>query len=122
MKFLFFLFIIGGVFFLLEILKDHIELNTYIKAHQKYSDFTKKCFSWIEEISDKSKQKELLTYYLENISISTHKSQESSEKEIIDKSRKIYQYRNHILKNWGDHIPSLKAEVRDLRINQILEN
>lgn len=117
MKFIFLIFIIGGVFFLLEILKDHIELNTYIKAHQKYSDFTKKCFSWIEEISDKSKQKELLTYYLENISI-----QESSEKEIIDKSRKIYQYRNHILKNWGDHIPSLKTEVRDLRINQILEN
>ena len=115
MKFIFFIVIVALLVILINTIMDHIQLNRFMKAHRKYSDFMSQCFNWMDEIPDKSKQKEFLTYYLENISAGTDKN------DIIDKSLKIYQYKNYIIEKWGEEIPSLRAEIRDLKINQILQ-
>jgi len=116
MKFLFFIVIIFIIFLFLNVIMDHIELNRFMKAHRKYSDFMSQCFNWMDEMTNKSKQQEFLTYYLENISAGTKKD------DIIDKSSKIYQYENHIIEKWGDEIPSLRVEIRDRKIKQILQS
>lgn len=95
---------------------DHIELNRFMKAHRKYCDFTSQCFNWMDEMTNKSKQQEFLTYYLENISTGVDK------RDIKDKSSRIYQYENHIIEKWGDEIPSLRVEIRDRKIKQILQS
>jgi hypothetical protein len=40
----------------------------------------------------------------------------------IKKYERIPEFRNHIEMKWGNHIPSLKKEIRDRKIKSILND
>lgn len=79
-----------------------------------WSKLHKELLDWSEEITDKDVKKEYLLYCIDIISTNGSLNIESLKDIDIDKTK------NDIIKKFSNHIPSLKQEVRENRINKIL--
>lgn len=68
---------------------------------------------WADEIKDPSVKNEYITFCVANLQ-SISKSHDGSLK--FD----VQGHRNEIIRKYSNHIPSLKQEIRDMKIKQIL--
>jgi hypothetical protein len=84
-----------------------------MKTISDWSDFNKQTIEWADEIKDEKVKNLYLNYLFEKISLYP-----------TDNIDKIYfdfdKHRQEIVDKFGKHIPSLLIEVRDEKINEIL--
>ena len=102
-----------GMFYqMIKTLKIHKKREKILK---EYHDFSMQVFDWIKEIKDPDKVNEILSYHISEIST-------SSLEDGLIKWKRISEFKTYILEHWGQDIPSLKQQIRDEKINSILDN
>jgi hypothetical protein len=79
-----------------------------------WSKFHKQLLDWSEEILDQEIKKEYLLHCVGVLSDNNNINIEGLKNMDIDKAK------NDIIKRFSNHIPSLKQEIRENRINKIL--
>ena len=79
-----------------------------------WSKFHKQLLEWSEEILDQEVKKEYLLHCVSILSDNNNINIEGLKNMDIDKAK------GDIIKKFSNHIPSLKQEVRETRINKIL--
>lgn len=88
-----------------------------MKRLNDFSDFNKTVFSWIEEITDVS----VRTQYLNYCSMLITLNYDETIRNYLDGDNdKIQEIKEEIFMRFGSHIPSLKKEFRDKKLNEIL--
>lgn len=92
-------------------IKDHRKTMNKMKD---WSKFHKQLLEWSEEILDQEVKKEYLLHCVSLISSNGSMNIEGLKFMDIDKAK------DDIIKKFSNHIPSLKQEVRETRINKIL--
>lgn len=102
------------IHFLYILVKHHIGLLRQQKILDEYHEFSMKVLDWSKEIKDFNKSSELLYYHITYIST-------AHLEEVKLKWEKIPEFQKYIEDNWGQDIPSLKKQIRDRKINSILE-
>ena len=100
--------------YIYHMIKTYQGFNRKQKILEEYHEFSMQVLDWSKEIKDINKSSELLYYHITYIST-------SSLEEAIIKSKKIPEFRKYIEDTWGQDIPSLKNQIRDRKINSILE-
>ena len=81
-----------------------------MKAISDWSDFNKQTLEWADEIKDEEVKNLYLNFLFEKISLYTNDNFEFD----INKSKQ------EIIDRFGKHIPSILIEVRDEKIDEIL--
>jgi len=72
-------------------------------------------FSWVKSCKDNQAAIEILEY-------ETNLMKNVKEfEDAVYQSRFINKYKQEIYQKWGSHIPELKAQIREDKINSILE-
>lgn len=79
-----------------------------------WSKLHKELLDWSEEITNKDVKKEYLLHCVSLLSNNNNINIEGLKNMDIDKAK------DDIIKRFSNHIPSLKQEVRETRINKIL--
>jgi hypothetical protein len=95
-------------------IKSYQVFNRKQKILEEYHEFSMQVLDWSKEIKELNRGYELLHYHINYIST-------SSLEEALIKWKKIPKFRKHIEDTWGQDIPSLKKQIRDKKINSILE-
>ena len=103
------------------LIKTFVSLAVDINGHRKtmnkmkdWSKFHKQLLDWSEEILDQEIKKEYLLHCVSILSNNNNINIEGLKNMDIDKAK------DDIIKRFSNHIPSLKQEVRETRINKIL--
>ena len=114
-----FTFIILG-FAIFTIWQFTVSLRTFHKRRKRldtFSEFNKKVLSWVEEIKDNQVKNDYLMYCSNMVSLNYDKVIH----EYLDgDDDKIEEIKMDIFHRFGDHIPTLKKEFRDKRLERIL--
>lgn len=84
------------------------------KKLNEWSEFNKKLLNWGDEIVDKSVKQEYLQFCIDRIMIT--KSMDITSITNMD----LDILKQEVIRRYSNHIPSLKKEVRDQKINKIL--
>lgn len=84
-----------------------------ISKMEKMRNFLSETVTWAEEISDPNIKNEYLRFCVDNLK-KVSKSVDEAVKFDIES------HRQEIIRKYSNHIPSLKQEVRDMKIKQIL--
>jgi hypothetical protein len=110
MKVLFFLFIIPSVIFFF-LIREFLDMRRRSRGLERWKNFNEKTISWAKEIQDSKVKEEYVKYCMEMlVATSSTKvvvfSEEEQTQKIIDK--------------FGNHIPSIVENIRDKKINEIL--
>lgn len=84
-----------------------------IAKMEKMRNFLSDTVTWAKEISDLNIKSEYLRFCMDNLK-KVSKSVDGAVKFDIDS------YRKEIIRKYSNHIPSLKQEVRDMKLKQIL--
>ena len=82
-----------------------------------YSDFNKEVLSWVEEITDIAIRSQYLNYCSTLITLNYD---ETIRSYLDGDNDKIQEIKEEIFMRFGNHIPSLKKEFRDKKLNEIL--
>lgn len=93
---------------------ENIRYRRRMKNLKKWSQFQARKVDWADEIKDP----DIKTKFIINcVSRLTHKYEEREEEiqNFDEESEKL-----KIVKEWGEHIPSLKQEWREGQLNKIL--
>ena len=85
-----------------------------MKAISDWSDFNKQTLDWADEIKDDKVKNLLADFLFEKISLYTNDNAAVVYEFDINKSKQ------EIIDKFGKHIPSLLIEVRDEKIDEIL--
>jgi hypothetical protein len=89
-----------------------IRLHYRSYLFDKWMDFNDQMLHWALEIKNTSKKTEFLNFYT---SIKT-----SSPDDARKNYHRIKEIRKQIIEKWANDIPSLKIEIRDSKIDEIL--
>lgn len=103
-------FLLILIFFLIvffKIINDHRKLMRSIRASEKWLEFNQQVTSWISECDDPKSKIELLKYGMIIL-------------ETTPDEHKIKNFKKTIVEKWGNHIPSLRQEFREIKLNQLL--
>jgi late competence protein required for DNA uptake (superfamily II DNA/RNA helicase) len=115
MKFIFLviyiLLLCGTVYRMIKTNKIH---KKRLKMLKEYHNFSMQVFDWIKEIKNTDKVNEVLSYHIDEIF-------SSSPEDRLRKWEKISEFKNYIVEHWGQYIPSLKQQIRDEKIDSILD-
>jgi len=107
---------IFGIALISLIIKFIREMVIYRRQSRKlkqWSKFNKEIAEWSNEISDFNLRSEYMNECLRRI-VSPLREEEFSEMCVEKEIEKVYN-------KWGNHIPSLKQRVRELRLNKIIK-
>lgn len=118
-----FLVIIGFVFLTQLIYQFSVTLIRHRRSMKKlnqWSDFNNTLMSWGEEIQDNDIKYEFMMYCLDNLTEQHIALRDSDVNSEYINNFDIESEKIKIFNKWGQHIPSLRAEIRNKRINQII--
>ena len=106
--------IIFGVVTFIRAISIGIISRRRIAKMEKMRKLMSDTLKWAEEITDPVIKNEYLLFCVSNL-------QKISKN--LDEALKfdVESHRQDIIKKYSNHIPSLKQEMRDMKINQILE-
>lgn len=112
------LILVIPAFFAIKMLLSFVlDVSGHRKTMKKMKDWSKlhkELLDWSEEITDKDVKKEYLLHCVDIISNNRILDSESLRTVDISKTRE------DIVSKFSNHIPSLKQELRENRINKIL--
>ena len=100
------------IFQIFKILRDHRRIN---KRMDEYSQFNYQMLAWADEITDMSVRTDYLVFCVEEFTL---KSCDFNSK---IQNRDLVKLKNEIIEKYSNHIPSLKQEVREKKLNKLLK-
>jgi len=100
-------------FVIINMIKFMFKSNSDLKRIKDWSDFNAEKLSYVDEISD-DKKREYIEWCL-STTLGNINDIGSVKKLNIDKMRK------ELIDKFGEHIPSLRREIRNNRLNEILK-
>lgn len=105
-----------------------VRLVSSIRTHHRtmngikdWSEFNQVLLLWSDEIKDTKIRTEYLNFVLDR-SLGSNCLNEASINGVDLLSYNIPEIKQEIIVRFSDHIPSLKQEIREEKINKILEN
>ncbi len=96
----------------------YLFFNTVVKFKRmrrklsKWSSFNQQLLKWAEEIVDTQIKSEYLSYAASFVVGSSNMA--------VNKSSEIDVYRKYIYEKYGDHIPSIKSEIRAEKLKKLI--
>jgi len=113
-------------FFAIKMLLSFVlDVSGHRKTMKKMKDWSKlhkELLDWSEEITDKDVKKEYLLYCIDIISNNNSHTNYTNTTLNLEslKMRDVSKTRSEIINKFSNYIPSLKQELRENRINKIL--
>lgn len=103
-------------FFILKIrfIKDIIIHRKRSKKVNQFYDFSQRILDWVEEIKDPEVKKEFMLECIDNLN-----EYKTEPLELID-TFNLEESEQRIFNKWGDHIPSLRREIRHKRLQKLI--
>lgn len=106
------LFFLGRILFTVLFTAKKFRKNT--KKLNEWSEFNRRLLAWGDEIKDKTVKQEYLQFCIDKVlGIKNLDIDNITQMSLID-------LKQEVITKYIDHIPSLKQEVRDQKINKIL--